>query len=183
MNNKGFTAIEILLSFVLVMFIVLNLFTIVNTHRKQSELAMHKSELTNFQNILTKDIYSDFLTKGVESVVTCTDEDACVEIKYFNETNPVKLIVDTSNLREKTITYNNRIYDIRDYIPPQDKLPQGSDPALFQTVVVSVTNETILEAFDSGLDFELYKIKIGIRHVDLKENFDIEVISSPNTRN
>ena len=75
-NNKGFTLIELIVSFSLTMMIIIVLFEIIFLLKEVYEKSGLKTELLNHQNILIDKIYTDLNEDILLSIDDC--EDDCV---------------------------------------------------------------------------------------------------------
>ena len=81
-NNKGFSLVELIVSFSLTMVIVVILFEIIVTMKNLYVSSVTKTELLNKQNIFTDYIYSDIENYGLNSVFVCGDN--CISFSYNN---------------------------------------------------------------------------------------------------
>lgn len=100
-NNKGFTIIELAVSFVLVATISLTLLQLVLSLKEIYLSGEVKTTLLNKQGIMTKNIYDDINNKGVISISSCGL--SCLRFTY-NDFSSKDLIVDPGN---KTVTYGD----------------------------------------------------------------------------
>lgn len=100
-NNKGFTLIEVAVSFTLVATISIVLLQLVLSLKEVYLSGDIKTTLLNKQGIMTKNIYDDLNKKSLSSITTCGL--SCVEFTYSEGTKK-KLVVDPGN---KTIKYGD----------------------------------------------------------------------------
>ena len=100
-NNKGFTLIEVAVSFTLVATISIVLLQLVLSLKEVYLSGDVKTTLLNKQGIMTKYIYDDLNNKEISSITTCGL--SCLTFKY-NEGTEKTLLVDPGN---KTIKYGN----------------------------------------------------------------------------
>lgn len=71
LNNKGLTAIEVLVCFAIISVIVIAMFNIVNNYKNKQDLESYKSNITTYKNTITKTIYDDIIeNKGIISITT-----------------------------------------------------------------------------------------------------------------
>lgn len=68
LNNKGLTTIELLISFVLLAILVASLYGTVETYKNKQSIEEFKDEIYTYKNLLTKDIQSDLIKKGLVDV-------------------------------------------------------------------------------------------------------------------
>lgn len=100
-NNKGFTIIELAVSFCLVATISIILLQLVLVLKSVYISGDVKTTLLNKQGIMTKKIYDDLNNKDLISINSCGL--SCLTFAY-NDGTSANLLVDPGN---KTITYNN----------------------------------------------------------------------------
>lgn len=88
-NNRGFSILELIVSFGLTMIIVVVLFEIIIYMKELYEKSVTQTELINRQNLITDYIYSDIYNKGLQTVEMCGDN--CIAFLYTNgETKSLK---------------------------------------------------------------------------------------------
>ncbi len=84
-NNKGFSTLELIVSFTLTMIIVVILFEIIISLKNVYENSVTKTALVSKQNLLTDYIYSDINDYGLQLIDTCGDN--CINFTYNNNTS------------------------------------------------------------------------------------------------
>jgi len=92
-NNKGFSILELIVSFGLTMVIVVVLFEIIIYMKELYEKSVTQTELINRQNLITDYIYSDIYDKGLNTLYLCGDN--CIAFDY-NDGDTKQLKWDTS---------------------------------------------------------------------------------------
>ena len=98
MNNKGFTLVEMLVSFVLSMIIVVLLFQLIINLKDVYVSSVIKTELLNRQNLMTNKIYSDLIDKQVISISNCNSSSTCVDFTFFDGSDKQLIIDDVNNI-------------------------------------------------------------------------------------
>ena len=68
LNNKGMTAIEILITFAIVVVIVVSMYDGIMDLKNKETVASYKLSLTTYKNLLTKDIQDDLIKVGLSAV-------------------------------------------------------------------------------------------------------------------
>lgn len=68
LNNKGLTTIELLISFVLLAILVASLYGTVETYKNRQSIEEFKDEIYTYKNLLTKEVQSDLIKKGLMDV-------------------------------------------------------------------------------------------------------------------
>ena len=95
LNKKGFSILELVISFSICMVILIMLFQIVIVLRESYEKSLIKTELYNKQNLIIEQIYSDIGNINLISVGSCGDN--CVTFNYQDGTSK-NLTFDSSNI-------------------------------------------------------------------------------------
>lgn len=162
MNNKGFTLIEVAVSFTLVATISIVLLQLVLSLKEVYLSGDIKTTLLNKQGIMTKNIYDDLNNKTLSSVTSCGL--SCITFTYTDST--VKnLLIDPGN---KTIKYG-------DYIMQLDKSSNIGN--------LSVTTDTTATQLTNSDDSILtIKIPVISKLLD-NENFGFNIIKTYNRAN
>ena len=148
MNNKGFTVVEMGLSFCLIFTICILLFQVVLSLKELYVSSNVETTLLNKQGIVLNKMYKDFKKKGVSLVEKCGIN--CLNFSY-NDNSTTQLVVNTSN---KTITYDNYIWKLDNAstvsnLTFETGIIEGYGN--YFTIKVSVTNK-LIESKDFGLD-------------------------------
>lgn len=68
LNNRGLTTIELLISFVLLAILVVSLYGTVETYKNRQSIEEFKDEIYTYKNLLTKEVQSDLIKKGLIDV-------------------------------------------------------------------------------------------------------------------
>ena len=101
LNNKGLTAIEVLVCFTIVSIIVISMLNVVNNYKDKQTTESYKTSITTYKNTLTKIINKDIINnKGVISASsTQVNGDTTINIDEVNKNN---YFVYTLNLKYRT---------------------------------------------------------------------------------
>lgn len=136
-NNRGFSTIELVVSFSICMVVVVILFQIVISLKELYEKSGIKTELLNKQNLIVNQIYTDINEKGLGNVTTCGDycatftyKDGSVKslnytsnkISYGNYTTSIN---QGSMVGNVTLENNNSVWYV--YLPLNHKLFSDED--------------------------------------------------------
>lgn len=103
MKNKGFTLIEMLVSFVLSIVLIIILFQLILNLKEVYMSSGIKSELLNKQNIITNKIYKDLKEKQVISLEECEPALVCVNLNFSDGTTKT---IKADEI-DKTIEYDD----------------------------------------------------------------------------
>ena len=176
-NNKGFTVIELILSFILVMFLALIMFALVNNYKNRQQEEALRRDLLSLQNTLTQDIYQDVVDKKVRNIKNCNTGghivNQCIVINFMDgTTKSLKIDEITKDATEDGTTFQyttfNIVYGGVKYENP--------DPKFAKVVSDYLLTYTVAEdALEYGV---IYHIKIRISHQDLDEEFVIDVVTT-----
>ena len=101
-NKKGFTLVEMLVSFTLSMILIIILFQLIINLKDLYVSSGIKTELLNKQYLMTNKIYSDLTKKKVSKIEDCNNSLVCIEFSFTDGTTK-KLEVDETN---KTLSYD-----------------------------------------------------------------------------
>lgn len=168
MKNKGFTIIELAVSFCMVAAISITLFQLIISMKDLYLSGNVKTTLLNKQGILTKRIYDDMYNYTLKEVSSCGI--SCLTFNYLNErtseTKTAELSIDPYNV---SITYDS--YTI--------KLDNGSYFGKIEIVdTPSIYSTTGLDAKNS-----LLNIKIPIYNSLVDGDYGIDVTYQYNSNN
>lgn len=178
LDNKGFTVIELILSFILVMFLALGLFALVNNYKNRQQTESTKRDLLAFQNKLTQDIYEDILERKLDYMRYCTDGSGqtitqCVNIRFSDgKEKQLKVVTERKTTTEDGTTFEydtfNIIYGGVKYENPEPKFAK-------------VVNDYILTLTlpEDNLEYGvIYRLKIRIEHQDIDDEYVIDVVAT-----
>ncbi len=178
LNNKGFTVIEVVLCFALILIIVTGMLAIAMTYRNRLEVETIKSDMNEYKINLTMDIQNDLKKKVIDSVTDCTTvSKKCVKLN-FKDTTSKELLVSNTNPRNKYIKYGAIKYPIIDKLPSKQKLEEIGEPeenaVNYQSIFLMESVDQILTS--SVADTKtIYHINIPIRNIELEEDYGITV--------
>lgn len=148
-NNKGFTVVEMGVSFCLIFTICILLFQVILSLKELYISSDIETTLLNKQGILLNKIYKDFEKKGLAKVPTSCGLN-CLEFSYADNST-AQLIIDTYN---KTITYNDYTWKLDNASKVTDLVflsGQITGYGKYFKIKVNVTNK-LLGTKDYGLD-------------------------------
>ena len=67
LNNKGMTAVEVLVCFLIVVIITVSMYTMVSAYKNKQEIEAIKEKIVTYKNLLTKEINDDLIKNGIIS--------------------------------------------------------------------------------------------------------------------
>ena len=145
-NNKGFTLVEMLVSFVLSMVLMIILFQLIIVLKEIYVSSGIKTELLNKQYLMTNKIYSDLNNKKLRKIESCVGSTICIDFTYSD--NTVKRL--TADMEEKTIQYDTY------------KIKFSSD---------SYIEVIIINTHSSAIGKSMFNVKVGVKN-ELNKNTD-----------
>ena len=186
LNKKGFTVVELIMSFAFVSVLTASLLAVVINYKEKEQDLSIKTELLSFKSKVTIDIQSDIQKKVLDYMEHCVDEsnnriNRCVRIHFKNgETKVLQVkeeikedyILNEDGTEEPFmykapyITYG----DIR-YTPPE-----AGNIIVDNTFMLDYNTAT--DGVENGLT--LYKISIDFKHVDIDADINISIVASGN---
>lgn len=94
LNNKGMTAVEVLICFVLVVIISVSMYTTVSAYQNKQQIEGMKEKIMTYKNLLTKEINDDLIKDGLVSAKILNfnrnnvtgDSEASIEMSLRNGT-------------------------------------------------------------------------------------------------
>lgn len=155
-NKKGFTVVELTVSFSLTLVIVLILFQIVLNLKELYVKDGLKTELLIKQGLITKKIAESFEEKKIKIAAKCTTGDNCLSFTF-----------DDDSVKTLSFDKGNNTFHYGDYTT---KLISGS-----KYDKVKITNETFLNV-EEGKNDSMITIDIPITHPLVKGNFGVRVV-------
>ncbi len=189
-NQKGFTIMETLVSFILVMIILMNMFSIMMTYREKSTTEMLREDYLTLKAVVTKDIQNDILKKELVDIKQMlpanqcgADVVSCIELSFKDNTTKRLFVYNkqtVDQVRNKYIQYGDQKYRIRDDIPDASQIPAGRTVLDYQTV--NVYSGRLFEKREVA-GYTIYGIHITITYKDFDDDFGIHIIAIPGYMN
>ncbi len=175
LNNKGFTVIELILSFIFVMILALSMFGLLTSYKNKSQIESIKADIVTYKNDITANIQKDINAKILRRAEYCNSGahpvKSCVML-YFNDNTSARLSVETGsytdeygeNYESNYISYNGIRYDTKE---PAFTMISKKD------LLLTADSSTFIE---KGIN--LYRIIIPITHTDLDEEYEIRIVAN-----
>ena len=190
-NNKGFTVVELIVSFAFVSLLSVSLFQAVLNYRDKQEEAGVETRLIEFKNKLTLQIQKDIETRLLKEISYCSDGSGiinrCARLSFMDETYK-DLIIDSETKTEDVCFSNKPIEEC------SDKDLQHFDVTktfvIYGDVVYDIPdgynidfdNQYLLQYTTVDDDIEnkqgLYRLSIGLRHRNYDIDLDINIVTT-----
>ena len=174
LNNKGFTVVELTLSFIFVFTIAFSMYELLFNYRVRQNEESIKSQMMDYKNEVTLAIQKDINEKTLKNIEYCkigTDiVDRCL-ILNFNDNTSKQLAVEDS-----TTIYEGNMYDTN-YISYGGIIYESSDALLLEYR----PNYMLYNTYDTDEledeNIKVYRISIPIYHNDLEGNYGIDIVA------
>ncbi len=183
LNNKGFTVVELIASFVFSSILAISLFAVIINYRDKEEDSSIQTDLLAFKSQITIDIEKDIERNGLKEINYCTDargnriarcivlsflkgESKTFEIKEEGKVETMEGLNGSDTSFSYTVpylTYGGIRYDI----PDAANINVRSDYLLEMT--------TVNDGLESNTP--LYKIRVILVHNDLDADVDISIVA------
>lgn len=162
-NNKGFTTVEVVVSFALVVVILASMTAMVVNYRDKVTDEEVKTQLIDFKNTITKVVYDDIVSGIYSSITSCGDK--CIKFSGSEENKlEIKEESGTSGL-PKGIYFEYK--GIKYFLPDSDL----NDYTVGEYVIN--TSEII---YNSDTTHNIYSAKIPIFHTGIDEDYVIRLL-------
>lgn len=189
-NNKGFTVIELIMSFLFASILALSLFSVVLLYREKQTDSTIESELLAFKSKLMIDVENDIQLKGIKDIENCPYYDdngnvvsdridsRCVMLTFNDDSTKIfkigsttkQDVIESGDISESFdyevlyIVYGDIRYDI----------PDGSNVYIEDDYILTKTDE-----YDSiEGNTRLYRIHFNLKHSNLDSDIDISIVAS-----
>lgn len=187
LNKKGFTVIELIMSFTFSSILAISLFAVVMNYRNKEMDFSIKNDLLAFKSQVIIDIQKDIQAKGLNHIDYCMEENPttheltrvgrCI-ILYFNDSTSKEFVVK-EDVRADSIEHPDGSADNFYYSIPYIAYG-GIRYTVPDAANVSIRNNFILEqtSLNDGIEsnIPLYKIRVEFIHNDLDADIDISVV-------
>lgn len=145
LNKKGFTVIEVVVSFTFVVIILTSMFAVVINYQNKTDKERLKSNLLVFKNNVLEIVYSDIIKGNMENISSCGDK--CITINTKTESFTLEAGMDADG---------NEYLNYRDY---KYILPDSQNG-------LSTINDFEFN-FDAAND--VYQVLIPVIHAELTD--------------
>ncbi len=175
MNKKGFTTVELVVSFVLVVIILITLVGFTVNYRDKVKIEQIKSKLIDFKNTVTKAVYDDITEYNIQKIEYCVGDINCVNfVDSSNNFHTLKIFYECKNNIETCLTKDYRTYLSYDNI--KYELPDSDINKYAVADGKIYVNEKACD-FDlfelSNYSNSIYSLKIVFSHYMFDDNYEI----------
>lgn len=201
LNNKGMTAIELLVTFVLVAVIVVSLYNGVVKLKEKETISSAQLSIDTYKNLITKDIQDDFIKKGLVSAdikALTLEEGYQVNFLFKDNSRKVLKVVQqfgctATDAEEAADICTKRGIDKN----ASDKfsISYGPEGDIVEYPLPDLGHE-VISGIDGGADHTVYSLKINevnivsknrvfslhitLTHPDLESDYSIDIVTPLN---
>ena len=181
MNKKGFTTIELIVSFIMVVVILTSLIGFTTAYRGRVSTEEVKTQLIDYKNTILKVVYDDIVRYSVIRMAPCVGEDNCVNFigqdGNIQSTLKTITVVNNNNPKENGVYIN---YKGVDYKLPDSNLNKtyveiehdNNGNEVYQyNVTDSACNITNFKY--TNYENRIFTLKMTIKHYLIDEEFNI----------
>ena len=182
MNKKGFTVIELILSFAFVSILTISLFSLVMNYKDKELNAQDITELNSFRNNITMLIQKDLQVHLLKTINYCNDGggivNKCISLEFQDGvTKQLRVAYKEEPVdRGTSHFYYNRYFIIYDDIVYE--APAAGNVELRTDFMLEYSTKE--DSLENHLG--LYKIRIGLYHRSLNTNTEISIVAVGNTK-
>lgn len=198
LNNKGMTAIEVLITFVIVVVIVVSMYDGIMDLKNRETIASYKLSLVTYKNLLTKDIQDDLAKIGLATVRTesLTGGTGYRVIMVLRDGSQRYLEVtqifgcaalddlEAMDLCDDYGIPRDRSDEFSISYGPPDDLVEYPLPDLGHEVIDYNGEHTIYSLRITGVDVstsnQVFSIKVTMSHPDLGSRYSLNIVSPIN---
>ena len=171
MNRKGFTTIELVVSFIMVVVILMSLIGFTTAYRGKVSNEEVKTQLVDFKNTVLKAVYDDIIRYSVVRMSSCVGENNCVNlVSQDGSIHTLKTIIDDTT-GVVYIQYNGTNYMLPDSNLNKIYKELNDDGEMEVKVTDSACNITDFKY--TNYKNKIYTVKITFKHYLINEDFDI----------
>ena len=195
MNNKGFTTVEVIVSFALVVIVMVSMTSMLVSYRDTISDEEIKTRLVEFKNSFTYMVYEDLVYNGIDSVRYCPTDNSntngkCVDFMRDGEAKYRLQLIENevSSGRENEKIYRTFLdyRGIRIMLPDSDLnkieymyengklvLDELGKPVVDKSKQVSVIYDMIIPTEESSLGITSLTIPFEHHGIDYRDNIKI----------
>ena len=185
-NNKGFTVVELIVTFVFVMTISLGLFAIVDSYKERQQKEANLKEMRAYQNEIVKIVQDDFLNNGIVDIegITTIEDSACKDFNQGLELTFERPFSSGSNIKYFCVGYDGikyGTYDKNDSTKTElilYKKPLGDFVSFANDIIYSESKDMDVFTKTDGtvIKKKILSINVKMQHSDIKDPIEIKIV-------
>ena len=168
MNKKGFTIIEVIVSFSMISIILTSIVGFAINYRNRLKDEEVISQLVDFKNTITKVVYDDIFRYGIVRIEKCISSSSCANFIDRNNNIHTLEIIDireTSSVNKKGAYLS---YDGIKYMLPDSDIRQGDQ------YMCNFDGKFIFSNYND----RIYTLKIQFTHYGLNKEYEIFITTA-----
>lgn len=192
-NNKGFTVIELIMSFLFSSILAVSLFSVIVSYRNKQVDSSVETDILAFKSQLIMDIQEDIQLKGLKYIDYCYYDDdnnpstpvvlqpRCVNIHFNGNPETVKMFYVAFDYGEDIVENPNGTTQAFPYEMPyivygdiRYTIPDAANVYIDDDYILTQTKPT--DGIEAGTT--LYKVHFNLKHSDLDTNVNISIVAS-----
>ena len=174
LDNRGFTVVELTLSFIFVFTIAFSMYELLFNYRVRLNEESIKSQLMDYRNEITLAIQNDINEKTLKNIEYCKQGsniiDRCLVLN-FNDNTSKQLAVE-----DGTTEYDGNLYETN-YISYGGIIYESSDALLLEYRPNYMLYNTYEADELEDENIRVYRISIPIYHNDLEGDYGINIVA------
>ena len=176
MNEKGFTVVELIVSFVIVMTISIGLFTTVDSYRNNQQQELYKKTVNSYMNEILASIQNDNIKGG--GIINIEPESVFERTsKCYEYSQGIKIVYRNNEIRYLCIG-NGTIKSEKNGILYGDYLFKKPTKFIeFVDDIIFTNEEYTYDELSQKKVNQVWSIEIKAKHTELKETFSINIVS------
>ncbi len=177
MNKKGFTTIELIVSFVMVVILLASLIGFTINYRDKVRQEEIISQLYDFKNTITKIVYDDIISLNYSNASLCVGIDNCVvftDESKNSHTLKVENICECENMSDCSLNKCGVyiVYDgVKYLLPDSDLNKYYKDSNNNIEVIESASNLTSFKL--NTYNNSIYSLKMTFNHYRMDKDLEI----------
>lgn len=170
MNKKGFTTIELIVSFIMVVVILTSLIGFTTAYRGKVNDEELKSKLFDFKNTILKVVYDDIIRYSVVRMSSCVGDDHCVNlVSNDGSIHTLRVVSEESGI--VYIEYNGTKYQLPD--SELNKAYKETSPNGESNIIITDSACNITDFKYTNYQNKIFTVKISFKHYMIDKPFDI----------
>ena len=173
MNKKGFTTIELIVSFIMVIVILTSLIGFTTAYRGRVSNEEVKTQLIDFKNTILKVVYDDIIRYSVVRMSSCVGEDNCVNL--ISQDGSIHTLKIETKMDGVYVKYNDTNYKL-----PDSELNKAYEEVINDANGNEISNVIVTDSASNFTDFKftnyqnkIFTVKMSFKHYLIDEEFEI----------
>ncbi len=168
-KEKGFTVVELVVSFALISIIVMGMLGIALTYRGKAQVSTDRLSMEKYRAAVTRKIQDDIVKSKVSNITRCGSNQKCITISFQNG-DTKNLEISDNDVKNRYIIYGGQRFEVEEFFP-------GLATVKNEDAFITLPTKIDLEQRCVASDTCTYKIDIPIFHADLEGDYGIHIVA------